>query len=96
MELNDDEDADEIASHLDYCVDHLAPGVRHQPSAHAYEMYVDLMMGLAMTAESLRARARGDVCMSDQHQAAASACLSRVRLTELILTDDLDFPHDRD
>ena len=96
MELHDDEDAEEIASHLDYCVDHLAPGVLHQPSPDAYEMYVDLMMGLAMTAQSLRARSRGDICLAEQHQATASACLSRVHLNQLILTDDLDFPHDRE
>lgn len=82
----------EIARWLDRCVDGLVPGVHVQPTPYAREMYVDLMMGLAMMAESLRARSQSDLTGADQDEATASRCFERVRFDELAFEDDFRLP----
>lgn len=88
----DDAHAQEIAARLDVCVDRLVPGVAHQPTPYARTVYVDLMMGLALTAESVRARSLGDLSSADRHAATASRCLARVSLSEIVLEADFDLP----
>ncbi|MTD55822.1 hypothetical protein [Amycolatopsis pithecellobii] len=92
MSLFDNGRALDTAKWLDRCVDRLAPGVAFQPSPDAREMYVDLMMGLALTAESLRARTQSDQITADQNELTASRCLDRVRIEELVFAADFRFP----
>jgi hypothetical protein len=72
-----------IAAELDRCVDQLVAGVVKQPTPDTQTMYVDLLMGLALTAESLRARYAGDGASADRNAAKASECLTRVRMNDI-------------
>ena len=83
--------AGEMAAHLDEYVDHLMPGLAKQPNPYAHNMYVDLMMGLTLLADSVRARSRGDLASADGNWARAAECLERVSLDEIVLDGDDEF-----
>ncbi|MEU4250344.1 hypothetical protein AB0F15_23315 [Amycolatopsis sp. NPDC026612] len=78
-----DERVPGIAAELDRCVDRLVAGVAKQPTPYTQTMYVDLLMGLTLTAESLRARHSGDGASAVRHAAKASECLTRVSMQDM-------------
>ncbi|WAL66506.1 hypothetical protein ORV05_01420 [Amycolatopsis cynarae] len=84
MSSFDDSSALEMAARLDRCVDNLLYGVHTQRTPHSRSVYVDLLAGLALTAESLRTRSRGDQAAADRHAAMASQCLARVSMNEIL------------
>ncbi|GHF44723.1 hypothetical protein FHX82_001808 [Amycolatopsis bartoniae] len=86
----DDEWALTIAAQLDECVDRLIPGMVRQASPYARAIYVDLLMALALTAESVRRKTRGDQASADQHVASASKCLARVTMREIVFQREGD------
>jgi len=82
----------ESAKWLDRCVESLVPGVAEQPTPNVREMYVDLMMGLALTAESFRAQTQSDPVSADESRLRAIRCLDRVRPEELVFAAGFRLP----
>lgn len=67
-----------LAERLDTCVDVLSTWLDEQPGAHAREAYLDLLVGLCVSAEAMRAMARGDLPDCIDHMESAVRHLEHV------------------
>jgi hypothetical protein len=76
----------ELAAQLERCVDQLIPWLDSQPTDHAHEACLDLMVGLSIGAEAMRAWARGDSA------ACAEYVSSAVRHLETVQPAVIDLP----
>jgi hypothetical protein len=74
----------ELADRWDRCVHELSPWLRRQPSGHAREAYLDLMVGLATGADAMRALVAGDAPVCVQHLESAVRHLRRVCPADLV------------
>ncbi|HEX3781149.1 MAG TPA: hypothetical protein VHX38_15925 [Pseudonocardiaceae bacterium] len=68
----------ELANRFDRRVDQLTSEVHRQPDEAARESCVDLMVGLAVSAEAMRALQRGDTATGASHLAMAVQHLKQV------------------
>lgn len=86
----DDQRARSIATRLDGRVDQLIAKAVAQPNARSRAMYIDLLMGIALTAESLRSRSSGDEVSAERHTARAAHYLAKVSMCKIHFEPDDD------
>jgi hypothetical protein len=67
-----------LAERLDSCVDVLSTWLDEQPGSQAREAYLDLLVGLCVSAEAMRAMARGDLPNCIEHMESAVHHLEHV------------------
>jgi hypothetical protein len=83
----------ELASRFDQRVDQLTSEVARQPDEAAKESCVDLMVGLSVGAEAMRALHRGDAATGAAHLATAVQLLKQVTPGTIQLPPDTSESH---